>query len=68
MSKPEWIFVTLRYRINPDNYDDDVDWSDVPKLIKDHIDDVGAREAVYEDSYPTIMEIATESKVWKQFP
>lgn len=60
MSKPKKIYLTLKFPINPNMYDDDLDWSDVKKVIQDQIDCCGYRETVDFNEYPEVVEIAYE--------
>lgn len=57
MSKPNKIYLTVKFQINPKHFDDDVDWSDVKKIIQDQIGCVGYREVVDFNEEPEIVEI-----------
>ncbi len=60
MSKPNKIFITLKFFINPNYFDDDCDWSDVKKLIEEQIECVGYEEVVNFNREPEIVEVTYE--------
>lgn len=60
MVKPNKIYLTLKFFVNPNYFDDDVDWSDVKKIILEQIECVGYEEVVNFNRDPEIVEIEYE--------
>lgn len=46
--KPRKIKLTVEYTLSTYGFDDDVDWSDVDKVIRDQIDCTDLAEEVYD--------------------